>query len=261
MKRLSLIAFLSLFSIASQAEVLVLNGVYQGRDIYIKNPFSGDGVGFCVFEVLVNGKMTSDEVNSSAFAVDLSLFEMNIGDPVEIVIRSKADCQPKVINPGAIKPRSTFEITGIDVNNELDLNWTTTSESGALPFVIEQFKWNKWVKIGEVMGEGDEGPNDYLFRVKVTAGENDFRVRQTDTEGTRTSSKVTIQSEKAPVEILNKKVFDVLEFAQETQYEVFDEFGLLTAQGFGSYVDLSDKSKGKYYVNYGAKFGEVILKK
>jgi len=261
MKRLFLLAFVSIFSLTSQAEIIVLSGVYQGMNVYIKNPFSGDGVGFCVFEVLVNGKITSDEVNSSAFAVDLSLFELNIGDPVEIVIRSKSDCNPKVINPQAIKPRSTFEVSKILVQGESDLTWRTTSESGALPFVVEQFKWNKWVKIGEVMGEGDAGPNDYIFRVKLTSGANEFRVKQVDAEGIRTSSKVSIQSEKPPVSIINKKVFDLLEFTNETQYEVFDDFGSLMAQGYGSFVDLSDKSKGRYYVNYGAKFGEVINKK
>lgn len=230
-------------------------------DVYIKNPFSGDGVGFCVFEVIVNGEITSDEVNSSAFAVDLSLFQLSIGDPVEIVIRSKSDCDPKVINPEAIKPRSTFEVSSIEVQRESDLTWTTTSESGALPFVVEQFKWNKWVKIGEVIGEGDAGPNDYIFRVKLTSGHNEFRVRQTDAEGTRTSSKVSLKSEKAPVNILNKKVFGILKFDSETQYEVFNEFGSLMAQGYGSSIDFVDKPKGQYYINYGAKFGEVITKK
>lgn len=261
MKRLLLVALITICSFGSQAEVLVLNGVYQGMDVYIKNPFSGDGVGFCVFEVLVNGEVTSDEINSSAFAVDLSLFDLRIGDPVEIVIRSKADCQPKVINPEAIKPKSTFEVTQINVAGEADLKWTTTSESGALPFAIEQFKWNKWVKIGEVMGEGDDGPNEYMFHVRLTAGENAFRVRQTDAEGTRTSEKITVQSSKTPVKIKSKKVFEFIEFDQETQYEVFDEYGTLVAQGFGDKVDLTEKSKGNYYVNFGAQFGTTITKK
>ena len=95
----------------------------------------------------------------------------------------------------------------------------------------------------------------------MTSGDNEFRVRQTDAEGTRTSSKVSVQSTKAPVNIKSKKVFDTIDFDQETQYEVFDQYGSLVAQGFGNSVDMKDKSKGQYYVNYGAKFGEVITKK
>ncbi|MGB0425196.1 MAG: hypothetical protein ACPGED_12770, partial [Flavobacteriales bacterium] len=70
--------------LTAKADVTVLSGVYQGKDLYVKNPFSADGVGFCVFEVLVNGEVTSDEVNSSAFAIDLSVFGLKQGDAVEV---------------------------------------------------------------------------------------------------------------------------------------------------------------------------------
>ncbi|NNE54809.1 MAG: hypothetical protein HKN32_02220 [Flavobacteriales bacterium] len=261
MKHLLALFALLLVSMTSFAEVIILNGVYQGRDIYIQNPFSPDGVGFCVFEVLVNGETTSDEINSSAFSIDLTLFQLKIGDPVEVVIRSKADCGPKVINPDAIQPLSTFEVSDIHVDDENILRWTTTKEQGALPFVVEQFKWNKWVKMGEVTGEGDNGPNEYMFKIRLNAGENTFRVRQTDMDGTRTSDRVMIVSNTEEVTIAKTKVDDAISFSRETQYEVFDEYGSLVAQGFGQSVDMSEISKGRYYVNYGRKFGEIITKR
>lgn len=261
MKKLGLLAISLSLTFFSFAEVVVLQGVYQGKDLYIKNPFAPDGVGFCVFEVLVNGEITSDEVNSSAFAVDLTLHDLEIGDPIEIVIRSKSDCSPRVINPEAIIPKSTFEVSDMKVTDEQSLTWTTSSEAGALPFVIEQFKWNKWVKLGEVMGEGDEGPNNYQFSVKLDAGENKFRIKQNDSDGTRYSERITVQSSSSAVVLAHTKVFDSIDFDRDTHYELFDEYGSLVAQGYGQKIATSELAKGQYYLNYGAIFGTVINKK
>ncbi len=45
---------------------------------------------------------------------------------------------------------------------------------------MEQKRWNKWVKVGEVMGAGKPGENTYSFKVTPHSGENTFRVKQTD---------------------------------------------------------------------------------
>ena len=60
---------------AASAEELVVKGTYQGENIYVKNPFAPSGVGFCAYEVTVNGTITTDEINSSAFEIDLSIYE------------------------------------------------------------------------------------------------------------------------------------------------------------------------------------------
>ncbi|MFB0961855.1 MAG: hypothetical protein QMB20_11690, partial [Flavobacteriales bacterium] len=82
-----IIVFILLFGVNSalSAGVFVLEGVYQGRDLYVQNPFSEEGVGFCIYEVTVNGIVTSDEINSSAFAVDLSMYEFINGDDIVTV--------------------------------------------------------------------------------------------------------------------------------------------------------------------------------
>ncbi len=49
--RLLLLPYLfSFLPPAALAEVYVFTGVYQGKDLYVKNPFSPDGVGFCVLK-------------------------------------------------------------------------------------------------------------------------------------------------------------------------------------------------------------------
>ena len=79
--------------------VIVLEGNYQGKNLYVQNPFAGSGVGFCVQEVQVNGNVTTDEIASSAFEIDFRNLQLKLGDKVEVKIIHKDDCKPKVLNP------------------------------------------------------------------------------------------------------------------------------------------------------------------
>src|SRR6056297_1911102 len=94
---------------------IVLTGVYQGKNLYVMNPFAGDGVGFCVSKVTVNDQVTTDEINSSAFEIDLSVFEFEVGEKLIINIEYKDNCKPKVLNPEVLKARSTFKIQSMRV--------------------------------------------------------------------------------------------------------------------------------------------------
>ena len=131
---------------------IVLDGHYQGKNLYVQNPFSGSGVGFCVIAVYVNEDVTTDQVNSSAFEIDFSNTDLKTGDPVSVKILHKLDCNPKVLNPEVLRPKSTFENESITIENNQVLKWNTTNEQGELTYIVEQYRWNKWVKVGEVDG-------------------------------------------------------------------------------------------------------------
>ena len=253
---------LSFTSFAASAEIIVLSGVYQGKDVYVKNPETASGVGFCVFEVLVNGQVTSDEVNSPAFAIDLKAWALKIGDPVEIVLRCKEDCEVKIINPEVIYPNSTFEIVAMELSPTGLLTWTTTKETATIPFNIEQFKWNKWVKVGEIMGQGAVSPEStYSFQAFLTSGSNQFRIQQIDHKGAHFSKDVTATSATPPVTILDSKIGKALHFSAETNFEIYSEFGELIRTGRASVVDASAFFKGRYYINFDNKNGVMVEKK
>ena len=84
-------AIISLFVSTSgfSTGVIVLEGNYQGKNLYIQNPFAGSGVGFCVQEVRVNGNVTTDEIASSAFEIDFRNLQLKVGDKVEVKITHK----------------------------------------------------------------------------------------------------------------------------------------------------------------------------
>ena len=93
--------------------------------------------------------MTTDQVNSSAF-------EMTFQTPfkrrcVNVRIQHKSDCLPKVLNPEVLRPKSTFENLSISVDKDQILHWKTKKEQGN-SLTFGQYRWNKWVKIGELMG-------------------------------------------------------------------------------------------------------------
>jgi disulfide oxidoreductase YuzD len=260
--RLLLVSLLVLSTALSFAGNIVLEGNYQGKNLYVRNPFAGSGVGFCTYEVTVNGSVTTDEWNSSAFEIDLSLHNLDLGDRIVVVIKHKDDCAPKVLNPEVLNPKSTFETQSIAITNDGILKWSTTNEAGVLTYVIEQYRWNKWVYVGEVEGAGRTGAtNNYSFKITPHSGENKFRVKQVDyTAVPRYSPTATYQSSKALVDFNPKKVEDVINFTDETMYEVFDIHGNIVKKGFSKTIDVTNLKKGLYYLNYDNSTSEFMKK-
>ena len=259
MKKLtaSFVLFL-MFSTAYSATLLV-EGKYQNKNLYVQNFFGGSGIGFCAFEVKVNGNITTDEVNSSAFEIDLSAQKLKFGDKVVIEILHKDGCQPKVLNMEDLKPKPSFEVLTMNITSGGLLKWTTKNEGGALPYIIEQFKWNKWVPVGEVDGAGSPEPHEYSFQVATHSGENKFRVKQVGLgNAPRYSNNVVLNS------MIEKPKFEVkqnlLAFSYETGYEVYDSYGIVVKKGFGKEVKIENLEKGKYYLCYDNQITEFSKK-
>jgi len=242
--------------------MITVEGIYQGKNLYVQNPFALNGVGFCVYEVRVNGQVTTDDIGSSAFEIDFKHYNLKIGDLVKVELFTKEGCTPKVLNPEVLKPKSTFEATKIEVvksgaNHELV--WETKNESGSVDFAIQQYKWNKWVKGNTVAGTGKAGPNTYRSTVLLHAGQNKFRVSQTDYTGQPRTSKNCEFSNTAPaISFSPKKADKEIVFSALTDYEIFDQFGNIVKKGQGTKVDVQALPKGRYYLNYDNESGEFV---
>ncbi|HAN76881.1 MAG TPA: hypothetical protein DCQ31_03430 [Bacteroidales bacterium] len=244
-----------------------LIGVYQGSNIYVMNPFASTGVGFCVYEVTVNGQVAADEINSSSFEIDLAPYSLSNGDEVKIVIKHKSGCEPKILNPEVLQPQSTFEIVEISMNKDGQLSWTTINENGSLPFVILQYRWNKWITIDKVEGKGTPGKSIYTYDVfkpdmKPHFGLNRYKLRQTDFKRRpRFSEEVSYRPLKVKdVEFSPQKASSIITFTNETSYEIFDEYGKRIMRGYGLTIDISKLAKGTYYLNYDNKISEFTKK-
>ena len=252
---LVLISFFHLFAHAS----LSIEGTYLGKNLYIQNPENEEGFGFCVTKVTVNGDLLPSGYSANAFEIDFSLFNIAIGEPLFIVIEHNAGCTPKILNPEVLLPQSTFDISEISANSTGKLNWTSINENGKLPFFIEQFRWNKWVQVGEVSGKGTVVSNKYEFQVIPHSGENILRVVQVDHSGNkRTSQEVKFTSQQKAITKGSTIVKTNIYFTEEnqpssTRFEIFDVYGNIIKKGTGASVDCSNLLKGAYYINYDNK--------
>lgn len=95
------------------SDTLVMEGVYAGKNIIVKNAYGPGGIGFCVFEVLVNGFITTDEINGSMFQIKLDApkLKLKTGDNVKVEIKYFKNCtpssEPLVMNPGVLSVAGT----------------------------------------------------------------------------------------------------------------------------------------------------------
>ncbi|MCE3259343.1 MAG: hypothetical protein K0S12_984 [Bacteroidetes bacterium] len=228
MKKLLTLAIIVSFKGIVSSATLVVEGKYQNKNVYVQNAFNSNGVGFCAQEIKVNGKITTDETNSSAFEIDLASLQLKYGENVTIEIIHKDGCTPKVLNMEDLKPKPTFEILAMNVSPTGLLKWTAKNETGSLPYIIEQFKWNKWIPIGEVDGIGSPENHEYTFQVALHSGENKYRVKQKGIAKANTG----------------------IDFNAETGYEVYDAYGVVVKKGFGKQIKTDNLPKGQYYLCY-----------
>lgn len=253
MKRLILILIIYFFAYPSwcdEVKKLVIDGIYQQKNLYVQNYYSGS-VGFCAIEVKVNGNITTDEINSSAFEIDLSSMNLKYGDKIFVEIYHKKDCTPKILNIEDIRPMPTFVILAAHGTSDGLITWITEDENGALPYIIEQFKWNKWIPVGEVIGKGTPERHTYTFKAFLTSGENKFRIKQIGfNNSVRYSNDIVIQSAKSKPNFVISKDKSEIQFSAETMFEIYDIYGNIIKRGFGINVDISNIPKGVYYLCY-----------
>lgn len=245
---------------------LSIGGTYQGKNLYIQNPIDDEGFGYCATKVTVNGDIMPGGTGSGAFEIDFGIFNIGLGEPVFIVIEHHDGCKPKILNPEVLLPRSTFNVLSITISADEKLKWETNNENGKLPFIIEQYRWNKWVAVGEVDGVGTNGTNKYEFKVTPHSGENVYRVVQIDHSGEkRVSDQVKFKSNLPAVVKSPAIVKDVIQFSAndkpvETRYEIYDAYGNIVKKGVGSSVNCHNLLKGVYYINFD-NINEKFVKK
>jgi len=252
----------TLISYTLSSQELTVSGIYQGENLFVMNPFASSGVGFCVYEVTVNGSVTTDEINSSAFEIDLSVFQLKLGDKVDVVIKHKENCTPKVLNMEVLKPKSTFKVLDIAYDRKTgSLNWTSTGEKGSLPYEVEQYKWKKWVNVGKIDGKGTSGNIEYSVKVTTHSGINKFRIKQIDfSEKPRYSQETTYRSLDTEVKFSPEKPKSDITFTAVTDYEIYDFYGRLIKKGRGANVDIKNLKKGDYFLNWDNSMGQFSKK-
>lgn len=255
--------FLLLFlNNTAQADEMVLNGIYQGKDLYIINPMLDMGEEYCAYEVLINDISFDDVINSSAFRITLDQVGLQFGQEYSVVIKHHEDCTPKLVNPEVLKPLSTYEIIDYELGYNDILKFTTQNESGKLTFYVEEYRWGRWLERGQIAGEG--GPENRIYSQKIYPynGENLFRIYQVDHLYRKFySDTIVFNIDKEPTKPTTplKKVKKEITFSGQTYYAVINEFGEELLSGSGTVADVSNLKKGEYFLNFENEY--VVFKK
>lgn len=157
---------------------------------------------------------------------------------------------------------STFNVVSMHVSRDGMLNWTSTSENGSLTYFVEQYLFDRWVKVATIDGIGSSNANSYSCRVAFHNGENKFRVRQRgDDRISRYSDAVThnYKTDEVTYQILNHN--QMIEFSAETYYMIYDPYGDIVDQGYATTINISDYEKGRYCLIFDNKLDTFEKKK
>lgn len=218
------------------------------------NETNPDGVGFCCFEVRVNGQETTDQVNSHVFEIDLRSQGISLGKGVAIRLLHRPGCIPRILNPEVITPSPGFERVEFVANPNGEVSWVTSEERGRMPFVLQQFKWGKWVDGVRIDGLGGPEKRHYYVQFKPVRGENILRLTHLAADGAlEVKGEARFTSNATAVRFDYDHKTQTIAFSEEIQYEVVNAFGTVVLQGHGTDVILSYLARGEYIVNCGAR--------
>jgi len=237
---------------------MILNGIYQGKNLFIRNPLGGGGQGFCIEQVFVNEELVLDNPRISALELDLTRFEIN--DPLVVKIIHKDDCVPQIINPQVVVFEKKFQFLSLAAE-ENQITWITVSEMESGSFSIQKFSDPDWVDLDTVKGKGSFAENQYYLEVTHDWGMNNYRVKWEQSNGSSVlSTEIEFLKEKPPIGFSPKYVSDKLTISEKVFYEIFDEEGNQITKGTGRVVKLKKLPPGTYFI-YLEGNKEVFYKK
>lgn len=157
---------------------------------------------------------------------------------------------------------SSFVMETMFIKEDGFLCWTAKGEHGALPYIIEQFIFDKWVSVGQIDGVGTPTPNSYSVPVTLHSGENRFRIRQKGYDKiSRFSDAISYYSPKQPVTYKIEDKNQTLVFSRDTYFIVYNPYGAIIKQTYGNSLNISDFPKGYYCLIYDNKLGGFEKKK
>lgn len=247
LRNIFLIVCLLGISFSAFAGELLLTGVYRGSNLYIQNPHDGHG-NYCITAIYINNEKLAKVPAATAFNLDLSFLKEN--DPVVIKIFHNDNCRPKVLNPNAIRSKTDFQFTGVNLNND-NITWATKGEKKFGKYFVMKYEHNSWIMEQVLDAKGVGAEADYSFPTRHHTGLNRYKIQYLDVNGKIYYSDVvefTSTSEK--VTFYPKRVSKSINFSKEVKYEILDAYGKVVKRGFGIEVDCSDLSAGAYYISY-----------
>lgn len=85
-------------------DTLTISGKYKGKNLFVKNPFAGiEGSAFSVQKIILDNKNVKTPFNQSAFMINLSERDRQIGQDLDLMIIYLKGKKPVILNADVIK--------------------------------------------------------------------------------------------------------------------------------------------------------------
>ncbi len=226
---------------------MVISGVYQGKNLYIQNPFLPTDKTFCTQEVFVNDRQVLVQPKTSAFKVDLSYLQLH--DIVVVRIIYHDDCRPRIVNPQVLKPKDGFRFLYAEADNQ-SISWATEGEYAAGEFHIERLNKNgEWDWLRTVSGKGVADNSQYNLVPNHVHGENNYRLKYEPAEdGPIYSVKFSFSLTSDPVNFEIDEKSTKITLSRSAPYTITDINDRKVKEGQGDEIYIGDLKVGGYYL-------------
>ena len=252
-----------------QAGEILIAGIYQGKNLFVQNPFSPDNKTYCTNEVYVNDEKIMSSIKLGAFEIDLSGLEVD--DPVTIRITHKDGCAPKLINPQVIRPSGNFQITEVLASGNT-ISWVSSGETAAFVYYVESLVNGNWIVLRKMNAKG-QPKTPYAVTVAEPDATNKYRIKAQDTE-THHMFYSRVFGQRAEVAVAEPDTADYkpitfiptnpktrLMLSREAEYEILDARKKTVAKGKGLVVSIARLKAGTYYLKTDGQPLQKFVKK
>jgi len=244
----------------AQTDTISISGMFYHTNVYVYNPSVSDS--FSVQSIIVNNDTITKDLNANGIEIDLSTYEMNEGDRVNIQVIYAGNYSPVIVNPQALMPPIKFRISKPKYSKNKELKWMVRGVPGDYPIIVEQYKWNDWKTVATIDPIDTVANNLYRVRIQPHSGKNIYRVKSHNIKGEEIISRESIfsDSKTSIVSIQNRKFTNEIILSSKSEYEIYDLKSNLKQSGFDRYIDISELKKGKYLLFFDNQIQEFKKK-
>ncbi|QSE96830.1 hypothetical protein [Fulvivirga lutea] len=237
---------LCLSPLTSKAGELLITGTYQGKDIYVQNPYDKENKKFCTTAVFVNGIKVFDNPSITAFKIDLSGFSKD--EQVTIKLEYTGNCTPTIVNPDALVSKGTFQFTNINSDNN-SVTWSVVGEvKGGEYYLYHKLANKDFIVYDTIPSRGGDGLISYSRQPIHKQGENVYKVVYNYKSESKESSEVRFTATENFITFYPQIATTSLALSDTTTYAIESFFGKTVKKGEGKEINLTDLKPGKYYL-------------
>jgi len=241
---------------ATRKREINLAGVFQGKTLFIQNPFNKKSMSFCIREVQINEKSLDINYDLSALKIDFKGYDLFT--PVKVkVIHDDTLCSPVIVNPEAILFHTIFRFSAIQLTDST-FTWSTKGERGIGSLTVEKLENGFWEEQEVLTASGDYEGAAYVHYPSLEEGANKYRVKYDFPVGSRIaylySQELEVEYYPEKVDFNPKSVKTHLYFSRASHYEIYDQGNNLVLEGQGKEADVRGLRKGRYVIYFNGRF-------